>query len=50
MFGYKRFFSDKETEIWQFTNGNNKIINPILKNGDYVGGIGLYLVPFDFCT
>ena len=48
--GDKRFRSDKETEIWQFTNGNNKIINPTLPNMDYIHGIGLYLVPFDFCT
>ena len=49
-FDIKDFFSDLETEIWQLTNGNNKIINPTLPDGDYVFGIGLYLVPFNFCT
>jgi len=50
IFGYKSFFSDVETEIWTYTNGNNKIINPTVSNKQYIGGIGLYLVPFDFCT
>ena len=43
-------FSDKETEIWDFINGDNKIVNPTLKNDYFLGGIGLYIVPFDFCT
>ena len=46
----KFFFSDWKTEILNLTNEANKIINPTLKNGDYCNGIGLYLVPFDFCT
>ena len=50
IFGEKIFFSDPETEIWQFANGNNEIINPTLPDNDYIYGIGLYLVPFDFCT
>ena len=44
------FFSDKETEIWNFTDGTNKVVNPILPNYDYSRGIGLYIVPFNFCT
>ena len=50
IFGYKSFFSDKETEIWNVIDGNNKIINPTLPDYDYAWGIGLYLVPYDFCT
>ena len=44
------FFSDVETEIWNVTNGSNKVVNPMLPNGDYECGIGLYIVPFNFCT
>ena len=44
------FFSVKETEIWNMTNGTNKVVNPTLPNWDYVAGIGLYIVPFNFCT
>ena len=46
----EQIFSDKETEIWNFTNGDNKIVNPTLKNGYFSEGIGLFIVPFDFCT
>ena len=44
------FFSDKETEIWNLTNGTNRVIKPTLPKNDYATGIGLYIVPFDFCT
>ena len=44
------FFSDMETEIWNVTNETNKVVNPTLQNEDYVMGIGLYIVPFNFCT
>ena len=43
-------FSDKETEIWNVTNKTNKVVNPTFSNGDYEWGIGLYVVPFNFCT
>ena len=43
-------FSDLETEIWNFTNENHKVINPTIPNTDYKYGIALYIVPFDFCT
>ena len=39
-----------ETEIWDFSNGENKIIDPSLPDGNYRVGIGLYLVPADFCS
>ena len=42
--------SDLETEIWNFTNENHKLINPTLASGHYNIGIALYIVPFDFCT
>ena len=41
---------DPETEIWNFTNENHKVVYPRLPNGNYEYGIGLYIVPFDFCT
>ena len=44
------FLSEKETEIWNFTNQTNKVVNPILPNSDYIRGIGLYIVPFNFCS
>ena len=44
------FFSDKETEIWNLTDETYKAVNPTLQNGDYVRGIGLYIVSFNFCT
>ena len=39
-----------ETEIWDFTNGDNRIVNPVLTEGRYTNEIGLYLVPVDFCS
>ena len=49
---YLNYFSEKfvETEIWNFNNGNNMVINPALPNMDYSVNPGLYIVPFDFCT
>ena len=44
------FFSDKETEIWNFTSESHKVVSPTLPNEDYESGIGLYIVPFNFCT
>ena len=44
------FFSDLETEIWNSTDETNKVINPTLPNDHYSHGIGLYIVPFNFCT
>ena len=40
---------EAETEVWTFNNEIGIIINPTLPNYDYSFGIGLYLVPFDFC-
>ena len=39
-----------ETELWDFNGGGNNVINPTLENADYTLGVGLYLVPFDFCS
>ena len=44
------FFSDVETEIWNITDETDKVANPTLSNGRYYYGIGLYKVPFNFCT
>ena len=43
-------FSDAETEIWDFINENNRVIDPTLPREMYAYGIGLYIVPFDFCS
>ena len=54
--GGNSYFSDKETEIWDVTNETNKVLNLTLPNerelssGNYQMGIGLYIVPFNFCT
>ena len=37
------------TEVWELSNGNNKVINPTLPTGDYAKGIGIYAVDFDYC-
>ena len=42
--------TDAETEIWNFTNGDHKVVPPTLRKGRYDQGIGLYIVPFDFCS
>ena len=39
-----------ETEVWNFNSASNKIIDPVLPHTHYGFGIGLYIVPFDFCT
>ena len=45
------FFSDTETEIWNLTDETNKVVNPTLaSNWDYSYPMGLYIVPFNFCT
>ena len=43
------FVFSAETEVWQFPNGNNKIINPTLGTNTYRIGIGIYPVDFDYC-
>ena len=50
LFNYCNLFSDMETEIWNLTNEYHKLINPTLPYNAYGYGIGLYIVPFDFCT
>ena len=37
-----------ETELWQFSNGNNKVINT-LRSADFIFGIGIYPVNSDYC-
>ena len=50
IFHDKNIFSDAETEIWDFINESNKVVDPTLPDNQYVWGIGLYIVPFDFCS
>lgn len=38
------------TEVWELETGNNKIITPNLRSGDYIYGIALYAVDFNFCS
>ena len=42
-------FSDALTEIWNLTSGDTKIIDPTLGDGMHKVGIGLFLVPDNFC-
>lgn len=39
-----------ETEVWNLSNESGRLINPKLQSGHYIIGVGLYIVPFDFCT
>ena len=39
-----------ETELWDFNNGENSVIEPTLNNADYTLGVALFQVPFDFCS
>ena len=50
IFDDKIIFSKLQTEIWDFVNGSNKVIDPTLRNFAYSYGIGLYIVPFNFCS
>ena len=50
IFHDKNIFSDAETEIWDFIDESNQVVGPTLPDGDYAWGIGLYLVPFNFCS
>ena len=38
-----------ETEIWNFSNNENKIVDPALQDNTYLWGVGHYLVPTGFC-
>ena len=38
------------TEIVDLTNGNNRVIDPNLPANDYSSGMGLFVVPVDFCS
>ena len=38
-----------ETEVWNFEKQSSKIISPILPDGQYAMGLGLYIVDPDFC-
>ena len=40
---------DAETEVWELENEIGTIINPTLPDGEYAYGLGLYIVPFNFC-
>ena len=44
------FFRDAETEIWNFGNETHRVVNQTLPNNEYAVGIGLFIVPFNFCT
>ena len=37
-------------QIEIFNTGDSSVIDPKLKNADYTLGVGLYLVPFGFCS
>ena len=45
----KSFAFSAETEVWELSNENNKIINPTLSSGYYERGMGIYPVDFDYC-
>ena len=39
-----------ETEIWNFENGSNSVIDPTFDNTGFAVGLATYLVPDNFCT
>ena len=39
-----------DTELWNLSNGDKEIIGPIIQDKTYHLGIGLYVVPIDFCS
>ena len=40
-----------ETEIWNFNDNENKVVDPTLPGDDiYTWGMGIYLVPTGFCS
>ena len=45
----KNKFSVVETEIWDFSNGDNRIVDPALPI-NYIIGTGIYPVPIGFCS
>ena len=44
-----QFRSDIPTEVWDFTSGDKKEINPVLTKETYDAGSALYLVDLDYC-
>ena len=40
---------DFPTEVWNFENGNNRLIQPTFPQNNYAVGTGLYLVDSDYC-
>ena len=38
------------TEIVDLTNDNNRVIDPNLPPNVYSSGMGLFVVPVDFCS
>ena len=42
-------FYSVETEVLDLATENSKIISPTLPAGEYIYGIGIYAVDFDFC-
>ena len=46
-----KFFSVNVTEIWNFEEESDMVVNVTQpRGGTYAVGIALYIVPFDFCT
>ena len=43
------FVFSAETEVWELSNQNNKVINPTFSSGYYERGMGIYPVDFDNC-
>ena len=47
--GYAFSLENLETETWNIIDGDTRFIDPTLRRDNYQLGIGLYLVPEDFC-
>ena len=48
--GIKKKFSVVETEVWDLSNDDSRIVDPTLDSETYGWGIAIYLVPTGYCS
>ena len=46
---FKNGYSSAKTEVWKLENSDNKTISPALPPGNYMYGVGINAVDFNFC-
>ena len=45
----KNKLSVAETEIWDFSKSESRVVDPTLQTSHFNDGLGIYLVPTGFC-